>query len=49
MIAHDIMLMHLNFKKSFVVQMDLSKVQVGGVVSQYGKPIGFFSRKLNKA
>ena len=49
MIAQDTMLMHPNFSKPFVVHTDASKYQIGGVVSQDGKPIGFFSRKFNAA
>lgn len=49
MIAQDAMLVHPNFNKPFVVQTDASKEQIGGVVSQDDKPIGFFSRKLSKA
>ena len=49
MITQDTMLVHPNFSQSFIVHTDASKYQIGGVVSQDGKPIGFFSRKFNTA
>ena len=38
-----------DFSKPFVVHTEARKTQIGAVISQEGKPIAFFSRKLNKA
>ena len=38
-----------DFKKPFVTHTDASRYQPGGVMSQDGKPIVFYSRKLNDA
>jgi hypothetical protein len=47
--AHDVMLVYPNFNKEFVIHMDASHMQLSAVISQDGKPIAFFSRKLNGA
>ena len=38
-----------NFSKPFVTHTDASLYQLGAVISQDGKPIAFYSRKLNDA
>ena len=38
MVAQDTMLSHPDYKAPFVVHTDASKLQIGGVVSQNGKP-----------
>ena len=38
-----------DFTKNFDVHTDASDYQMGGAVSQDGKPIAFFSRKFNSA
>ena len=43
------MLAHPDFSRPFEVFTDSSDYQLGGVVRQQGKPIAFFSKKLNKA
>jgi hypothetical protein len=43
------MLAYPNFNKEFVIHMDASHTQLGAMISQDGKPIAFFSRKLNGA
>ena len=46
-IANEAMLAHPDFSKPFDVHADSITYQLGGVVSQEGKPIAFFSKKLN--
>ena len=46
-ISNEAMLAHADFSKPFDVHMDSSDYQLGGIVSQEGKPIAFFSKKLN--
>ena len=48
-IAKEALLVYPDFRIPFEVHTDSSDYQLGGVVSQRGKPIGFFSRKLNNA
>jgi hypothetical protein len=48
-VAHDVMLAYPNFNKEFVIHTDASHTQLGAMISQDGKPIAFFSRKLNGA
>ena len=37
------------YNKPFDVQTDASKKQIGAYISQEGKPLAFFSRKMNPA
>ena len=48
-IAKETMLVYPNFDVPFEVHTDASDYQLGGVVAQMGKPISYFSRKLNSA
>jgi hypothetical protein len=48
-VACDVMLAYPDFNKEFVIHMDASHTQLGAIISQDGKPIAFFSRKLNGA
>ncbi len=48
-IAKNAILAYPDFSKPFVIHTDASHYQLGGVISQDGKPIAFYSRKLNDA
>ena len=48
-IAKEVMLAYPDFNKPFVIHTDASHYQLGAVISQEGKPIAFYSRKLNPA
>ena len=43
------MLVYPDFNKPFHVRTDASKIQLGAYITQDGKPIDFYSRKLNPA
>ena len=47
--AKETLLAFPNFSKEFTIHTDASKLQLGAVISQEGKPIAFYSRKLNPA
>ena len=48
-IAREVMLAYPDFSKPFEIHTDASHYQLGAVISQGGKPIAFYSRKLNDA
>jgi hypothetical protein len=48
-IAREVMLAYPDFNKPFQTHTDASHYQLGSVISQSGKPIAFYSRKLNDA
>ena len=48
-IAKEVLLAYPDFSKPFQMHTDASHYQLGAVISQEGKPIGFYSRKLNPA
>ena len=48
-IARETLLSFPDFNKPFEIHTDASKIQLGGIISQNGKPIAFYSRKLNPA
>ena len=47
--ARETLLAFPDFNKTFVIHTDASLTQLGSVISQEGKPIAFYSRKLNQA
>ena len=49
LVSKETMLSYPNFNKPFEFHTDESKLQLGSVISQKGKPIAFYSRKLNPA
>ena len=48
-VSRETLLSYPNFSKTFEIHTDASKLQLGAVISQEGKPIAFYSRKLNPA
>ena len=46
-IGRELLLAYLDFNDSFEIHNDASKLQIGAVISQKGKPIAFYSRKMN--
>ena len=48
-IARHVILAYPDFTKPFQIHTDASHYQLGAVISQDGKPIAFYSRKLNPA
>ncbi len=48
-IAREVMLAYPDFTLPFDIHTDASHTQLGAVISQKGKPIAFYSRKLNPA
>ena len=48
-ISKDVLLSYPDFSKRFDIHTDASDLQLGSVISQEGKPIAFFSRKLTPA
>ena len=49
MIRREVLLDYLDFNAQFEIHIDASKLQIGAVVSQKGKPIAFYSQKMNRA
>jgi RNase H-like domain found in reverse transcriptase len=45
-IAKEVLLAYPDFNDKFVIHTDASHTQLGAVISQKGKPIAFYSRKL---
>ena len=45
----EILLSYTNFSEMFIIHTDARKMQLGGMISQNGKPINFYSRKLTPA
>ena len=49
MVCKETLLTYPDWNKPFDIHTDASDYQLGAVISQEGKPIAFFSRKLNSA
>jgi hypothetical protein len=49
LMSKEVMLAYPDFTKPFVIHTDASHLQLSLVISQNGKPITFYSRKLNPA
>jgi len=48
-LSRDVLLAYPDFNKPFVIHTDASKTQLGAVITQEGRPIAYYSRKLNDA
>jgi hypothetical protein len=46
--AQETMITYPQFDKPFIIYTDASEKQIGGIVTQDNKPLGFFSRKLTE-
>jgi hypothetical protein len=49
MVIREALLSYPDFSREFHVYADASDYQLGGVIMQDGKPIAYYTRKLNKA
>ena len=47
MIWREVLLAYPDLNAPFEIHTDASKLQIGAVISQKGKPIAFYSRKMN--
>ena len=47
MIGHEVFLAYPDFNAPFEIHTDASKLKIGAVISQKGKPIAFYSRNMN--
>ena len=47
-VVHDTLLVYPDFNKRFGMHTDAINYQLGEVISQYGKPIAYYSRKLTE-
>ena len=48
-VAHDTLLVYLDFNEEFKIHIDASDLQLLAVIRQKGKPIALYSRKLTDA
>ena len=49
LLSRETLLAYPDFNQPFIIHTDASKTQLGAVISQNGRPIAFYSRKLNPA
>ena len=49
MIGREVLLGYPDFNDPFEIHTDASKLQLGAIIYQKGKPIAFYSRKMNSA
>ena len=49
MIVHEVLFTYPDFNDPFEIYTNSSKLQIGAVISQKGKPIAFYSRNMNSA
>ena len=49
MIGREVFLAYLEFNDSFEIYTDASKLQIGAVISQKGKPVAFYSRNMKNS
>ena len=49
LVSRETLLSYPNFNEPFKIHTDVSKLKLGSVISQKGKPIAFYNRKLNPA
>ena len=49
MIGREVLLAYPDFNAPFEIHTDASKLQIGAVISQKGKPIALYSRNMNSA
>ena len=49
LVSRETLLSYPNFNKPFKIHIDTSTAQLGSIISQKGKPIAFYSRKLDPA
>ena len=45
-VGSDVLLFNPKFIEKFIIHTEVSNTQLGCIISQYGKPIAFYSRKL---
>ena len=48
-IGREVLLAYLDFNATFEIHTDASKLQIGTIISQKGKSIAFYSKKMNSA
>ena len=48
-VSREVTLAYPNFSQPFVIYTDASDYQLGSVITQEGRPLAFYSRKLNTA
>ena len=48
-IGREVLLAYLDFNAPFEIHTDVSKLKIGAVISQKGKPIVFYSQKMSSA